>query len=207
VFQTYLTSFLIDPGIIPHPRNLEELARSDIKLGLTYKDEMFYTHRTDDQARQILAKKVECLDADDCYIWAKKYQNLSILTSELLYKFQNSIIPSDDTSSNSLCQIEDGVVEHGPIVMVLPKGSVLLDPINDIILRVVEAGVFGEWVAMTDHMLMVKQKSFIPGGLSDEYYKLTLEHLQSAFYLLLIGYCLSFVFFVTEHISNSALFS
>jgi len=207
VFQTYLTSFLIDPGIMPHPRNLEELARSDMKLGFAYKDEVFYQDRTDSQARQILAKKVECSASDTCYIWAKKYKNLSILTSDLLYKFQSSKNPSYDTSSNSLCQIEDGVVERGPIVMVLPKGSALLDRINDIIFHVVEAGVFGEWVKMTDHIQMVKEKAFFPVGLSDEYYKLSLEHLQSAFYLLLFGYCLSFVIFVTEHISNSALFS
>jgi len=207
VFQTYLTSFLIDPGIMPHPRNLEELARSDMKLGFAYKDEVFYQDRTDSQARHILAKKVECSASDTCYIWAKEYKNLSILTSDLLYKFQSSKIPSYNTSSNSLCQIEDGVVERGQIVMVLPKGSALLDRINDIIFHVVEAGVFGEWVKMTDHMQMVKEKAFFPGGLSDEYYKLSLEHLQSAFYLLLFGHCLSFVIFVTEHIGKSALFS
>ena len=207
VFQTYLTSFLIDPGIMPHPRNLEELVRSDMKLGIAYKDEVFYQDRTDSQARRILAKKVECSDPDTCYIWAKNHKNLSILTSDLLYKFQSSQIPSYDTSSNSLCQIEDGVVEHGPIVMVLPKGSALLDRINDVIFHVVEAGVFGYWVKMTDHIQMVKEKAFFPGGFSDEYYKLSLEHLQSAFYLLLLGYCLSFVIFVTEHISKSVLSS
>jgi len=207
VFQTYLTSFLIDPGIMPHPRNLEELARSDMKLGFSYKEDVFYQDRTDSQARRILAKKVECSASDACYIWAKKYKNMSILTSDLLYKFQSANNPSYDTSSNSLCQIEDGVVERGPIVMVLPKGSALLDRINDIIFRVVESGVFGEWVKMTDHIQMVKEKASFPGGLSDEYYKLSLEHLQSAFYLLLIGYCLSFVIFVTEHIGKSALFS
>jgi hypothetical protein len=189
---------------MPHPRNLEELARSDMKLGFAYKDEVFYQDRTDSQARHILAKKVECFGSDTCYIWAKKYKNLSILTSDLLYKFQSSKNPSDDTSSNSLCQIEDGVVERGPIVMVLPKGSALLDRINDIIFHVVEAGVFGEWVKMTDHIQMVKEKAFFPGGLSDEYYKLSLEHLQSAFYLLLFGYCLSFAIFVTEHIGKQS---
>ena len=207
VFQTYLTSFLVDPGIMPHPRNLKELARSDMKLGFAYKDEVFYQDRTDSQARQILAKKVECSTSDTCYIWAKKYKNVSILTSDLLYKFQSSKNPLYETSSHSLCQIEDGVVERGPIVMVLPKGSVLFDRINDIIFRVVESGVFGEWVKMTDHMQMVKEKAFFPGGLSDEYYKLSLEHLQSAFYLLLFGYCLSFVILVTEHIGKGALFS
>ena len=207
VFQTYLTSFLIDPGIMPHPRNLEELARCDMKLGFTYKEDVFYQDRTDSQARRILAKKVECAASDTCYIWAKKYKNISILTSHLLYKFQRANNPSYDTSSNSLCQIEDGVVERGPIVMVLPKGSALLDRINDIVFRVVESGVFGEWVKMTDHIQMVKEKALFPGGLSDEYYKLSLEHLQSAFYLLLIGYCLSFVIFVTEHIGKRVLFS
>ena len=207
VFQTYLTSFLIDPGIMPHPRNLEELARSDMKLGFSYKDEVFYQDRADSLACHILAKKVDCSASDTCYIWAKKYKNLSILTSDLLYKFQSSKNPSYDISSNSFCQIEDGVVERGPIVMVLPKGSALLDRINDIILHVVEAGVFGEWVKMTDHIQMVKEKTFFPGGLSDEYYRLSLEHLQSAFYLLLFGYCLSFILFVTEHVGNSVLFS
>jgi hypothetical protein len=207
VFQTYLTSFLIDPGIIPHPKNLDELARSDMKLGIAHRDIVFYLNRTDAQARHIMAKKLECVVEDACYVWAKKYRNLSILTSDLLYKFHRSQNLSYDTSSNSLCQIEDGVVEHGPVVMVLPKGSSLLDRINDIMFHVVEAGIFGEWVKMTNHMQMVKEKASFPGGLSDEYYKLSLEHLQSAFYLLLFGYCISFVIFVTEHIGNSALFS
>ena len=206
VFQTYLTSFLIDPGIMPHPRDLEELIRSDMKLGFGYMDEMIYQERADSQARHIMAKKVECVAGDNCYIWAKKYKNLSILMSDLLYKFQSSKNPSYDTNSNSLCHIEEGVVERGAIVMVLPKGSALLDRINDIISHVVEAGIFGEWVKMTDYTQMVKEKAFLPGGLSDEYHKLSLEHLQSAFYLLLLGYCLSFLIFVTEHIGNRVLF-
>lgn len=207
VFQTYLTSFLIDPGIMPHPRNLEELARSDMKLGFASKDGGFYQDRTDAQARHIMAKKVECDDADACYIWAKKYKNLSILTSDILYKFQSSQNLSFGTSINSLCQIDDGVVEHGPIVMVLAKGSFLLDRINNIICQVVEAGIFGEWVKMTNHIQMVKEKASFPGELSDEYYKLSLEHLQSAFYLLLFGYCLSFFIFITENAVKSVLCS
>jgi hypothetical protein len=205
VFQTYLTSFLIDPGVIPHARNVEELASSDIKLGFSYRDGVFYEHRTDAQSRKIMGKRVECEAEDTCFVWATKYKNLSILTSDILYKFQSSINRSDDTNSNSLCQIEDGVVEHGPIVMVLPKGTCLLDRINNIVLRVVEAGIFGEWVKMTDHMQMVKTKVFFPQGLSDEYYKLSLEHLQSAFHLMLFGSFLSCIVFVTELARNCVM--
>jgi hypothetical protein len=49
---------------------------------------------------------------------------------------------------------------------------------------------------------MVKMKAFFPRGLSDEYYELSLEHLQSAFYLLQCGYCLSFLIFVLEVVSK-----
>jgi hypothetical protein len=206
VFQTYLTSFLIDPGIIPHPRNLEELARSDMKLGINVADQGFYQDRTDAEARQIMAKKVECVNQRACYMSAKKYKNLAILLPELVYKFLRSENQTYETSSNFLCQIEDGVVEYGPVVMFLPKGSSLLSRINDIIYHVVEAGILDEWVKMSNHIQMVKEKASLPGGLSDEYYKLSLEHLQSAFYLLLLGYCISFVIFVTEHICKSALF-
>jgi hypothetical protein len=202
VFQTYLTSFLTDPGVMPHARNIEELAHSDIKLGFSYRDGVFYEDRGDAQSRDIMAKKVECLAEDTCFIWATKYKNISILTSDILYKFQSSLNRSGETNSNSLCQIEDGVVEHGPIVMVLPKGTCLLDRIDNIILHVVEAGIFGEWVKMTNHIQMVKTKAFFPQGLSDEYYKLSLEHLQSAFHLMDFGYCLSFIIFVTELMRN-----
>lgn len=207
VFQTYLTSFLIDPGVMPHARNLEELAETNMKLGFSYRDGVFYEDRADAQSRKIMSKKVECESKETCFVWATKYKNLSILTSDILYKFQSSINVSGETNSNSLCRIEDGVVEHGPIVMVLPRGSCLLDKINNIILHIVEAGIFGEWVKMSDYIHMVKRKAFFPHGLSDEYYKLSLEHLQSAFYLLMFGSCLSFIIFVTELICNCVLSS
>jgi hypothetical protein len=130
VFQTYLTSFLIDPGVMPHAKNMEELARSDMKLGFSSMDSVFYEDKADIQSRKIMAKKVECGPGDTCFIWAKKYKNLSILISDIIYKFQSSVNRSLDTNSNSLCQIEDGVVERGSIVMVLQKGSSLLDRIN-----------------------------------------------------------------------------
>lgn len=202
VFQTYLTSFLIDPGVMPHPKNMEELARSDMKLGFSPMDSVFYEDKADSQSRQIMAKRVECWAADICFIWAKKYKNISILISDTLYKFQSSVRRSPDTNSNLLCEIEDGIVERGSIVMVLPKGSPLLDRINDIILHVVGGGIFGEWVKMTHHMRMLKTEASIPHGLSDEYYELSLEHLQSAFFLLQSGYCLSFLTFVIEAISK-----
>jgi hypothetical protein len=198
VFQTYLTSFLIDPGLMPHPRTMEELVRSDMKLGVSSMDSVFYGDETDSQSRDIMARKVECGAGDICFLWAKKYKNISILISDTIYKFQSFVNRSHDTNSNLLCKIEDGIVERGAIVMVLPKGSFLLDHINDIILRVVEGGIFGEWVKMTDYMLMLKTKVSIPRGLSDEYYELSLEHLQSTFYLLQSGCCLSLLIFVIE---------
>jgi hypothetical protein len=198
VFQTYLTSFLIDPGVMPHPRTMEELARSDIKLGFSAMDSVFYEDEADSQSRKIMAKRVECWAADTCFIWAKKYKNISILISDTIYKFQSSVNRPLDTNSNLLCEIEDGVVERGSTVMVLPRGSPLLDRINDIILHVVEGGIFGEWVKMTHHMRMLKAKASVPHGLSEEYYELSLQHLQSAFFLLQSGYCLSFLAFVLE---------
>jgi hypothetical protein len=181
---------------------MEELARSDMKLGFSSMDSVFYEDKTDSQSRKIMTKKVLCGPGDTCFLWAKRYQNISILISDIIYKFQSSVNRSLDTNSNLLCEIEDGVVERGSIVMVLPKGSFLLDHINEIILHVVEGGIFGEWVRMTDHMRMVKMKAFFPRGLSDEYYELSLEHLQSAFYLLQCGHCLSVVIFVLEAVSK-----
>jgi hypothetical protein len=187
---------------MPHPRNMEELARSDMKLGFSPMDSVFYEDKADSQSRKIMSKRVECWAADTCFVWAKKYKNISILISDTIYKFQSSVSRSPDTNSNLLCEIEDGVVERGSIVMVLPKGSPLLDPINDIILHVVGGGIFGEWVKMTHHIRMLKTEASVPHGLSDEYYELSLEHLQSAFILLQSGHCLAFLTFVIEAASK-----
>jgi hypothetical protein len=73
----------------------------------------------------------------------------------------------------------------------------MIDEFNDVIQDVVEAGLLEQWLADLEYKAtLTSAKDFIlPPG---EYTKLTLEHLQSPFYFLFIGYAFSVLILIAE---------
>jgi hypothetical protein len=77
-------------------------------------------------------------------------------------------------------------------------GEPLLKRFNYIFGRVVEAGLYNYWISQfVDEYKILHQHIAIVNPL-DEYYSFNLQHVQPAFYLLLMGLCLSVICFVIE---------
>jgi len=74
--------------------------------------------------------------------------------------------------------------------------------VNEIIDRVVEAGLENFWISLTfNHRKLRARKIAIVHPLVG-YYGFNLCHLQPAFYILLIGWCLSALCFMVELLCN-----
>jgi hypothetical protein len=84
------------------------------------------------------------------------------------------------------------------------KGSPLTGRMNRILRRVFEGGLTGFWIR-TDRQLALIQAAYRSRSTSDdEYCDLSMEHLQGAFYLLVLGHLLSIMILLLENMSNRA---
>ncbi|KAJ9599501.1 hypothetical protein L9F63_010033 [Diploptera punctata] len=201
VFQAYLTTFLIDPGFRPHFKTFKELLDSDMKLGTIEFDLYLYNYSSSEYISRILEKNEDCSFKNHCVEWAIKYKNLSVIQSELniAYLIAASLIGSSADDTNLLCGIDE-VVQHLKLVTLMPKGSPLYQSVNDIIVRITEAGLYKQWLNLFLYEQKIKNKKYLPFRGSDEYTVLTLAHMQSPFLVMTLGYGLSIIMFTGEMI-------
>jgi hypothetical protein len=82
--------------------------------------------------------------------------------------------------------------------MMMQKGSPLLLPVNEIITRIVEAGLSDYWLQAIIEETRLKAGILQLESLKDSYIELNVSHLQGAFIFLFIGIGLSFMAFLSE---------
>ncbi|KAJ9585365.1 hypothetical protein L9F63_002825 [Diploptera punctata] len=87
------------------------------------------------------------------------------------------------------------------VVMPFTKGSLYLERFNYFITHILEAGIFNHW--HDDMKYTATLKTMIGLQIQDEeYIKLSLQHLQSPFLFLILGYLVSLLTFAIEFISG-----
>jgi hypothetical protein len=97
-----------------------------------------------------------------------------------------------------LCRIDDGVFLYLGAVMIMFYGELLLKRVNEIFSRMVEAGLYNYWYSQYLSEYKLEDPNIAIVNPLDEYYSFNLYHMQPAFYLFLIGLCLSAFCFVIE---------
>jgi hypothetical protein len=116
------------------------------------------------------------------------------------YAFLHSKVGTDymaavryvDSNGNPLFCHLDETFSRQYITTSVQKGSPMLARYNDVIQRVIEAGILDQWWAE----LKFQARNFtVPVG---DYIPLSMEHLQSAFYMLILGYAIPSVSFLVE---------
>jgi hypothetical protein len=143
--------------------------------------------------------KANCPSFEVCLNWAKYYKNVSVFWSEYSYQFE--YINGKLFGGNGeplLCRVDDGVMFTSQCVMVMFYGEPLLKRMNEIFGRVVEAGIYKFWVSRLENSYKIKFQNIGIVSPLDKYYSFNLYHMQPAFYLLLMGLCLSVFCFVIE---------
>jgi len=138
--------------------------------------------------------------------WICNHKNISIilLDIEAEYFYAVSYLVGEN-SKPILCKIEDGIVFPSSLTMMMFHGDPLMRRVNDIIDRVVEAGLYNYWISVEFNWRKIRFRKIALVHPLDGYYSFKIYHLQTVFYLLLMGWCLSALCFILEVLHNRVL--
>jgi hypothetical protein len=206
VFQAFLTTFLIDSGYEKPIQNKNELYESGMKLYYEKDLNNFFENGEETEVSKVQRDRANCSSYWDCVLWAKYHKNVSILAPDLELKLYYAVgFMLDEDSEPLMCKLEDGVVYNDGLRMLMLHGDPLLKRFSEIIDRVVEAGLYNYWISKEFYSYTSHTEMKANGDTHEVYYSYKLYHMQPAFYLLLIGWCLSALCFMVELFYNRIL--
>jgi hypothetical protein len=208
VFQTYFTSFLVDPGLKDRINDFDGLLKSGIEFGYDPFFDEFIKHSPDGRYQEAKNRRMSCIDRNYCFGRVSITGDFAYLESEpakMAYTFSHR--------DARLCPLEEGVINIA-LTMYMKKGNVLIDKINDVVTSVVESGLYrtmeldfhftvlhsgvqSKWFQKTVNETLESPDDNEP-VIQDGYVPLSLTHLHIAFYFAIVGYILSFFVLLGE---------
>jgi hypothetical protein len=178
---------------------MDELFASDIKFAYPPEISYIYEHSDETVLAKLQRNHANCQSYDVCLNWAFYQKNVSIvLNEEWLDVNYVAGFFSGENSEPLLCRLESGVLFSHGLSMVMLYGDPLLRLVTEIIDRVVEAGIYNYWISLRMYKIKLHTRKIGIVRSLDEYYSFKLYHMQPAFYLLLLGWCLSAICFLVE---------
>ena len=206
VFQAFLTKFLIDSGYNTPIRNMDELFASGMKQYYNPDYNFIFENGDETEKLRIQRNRVSCDSFWKCYSWAVYHRNVSLFISDHEADYLNNYIYSSNKPTEpSMCKLENGVVYNEDLRMVMLNGDPLLRRVSEIIVRLVEAGIYNFWLSLDKHMDNFQSQIIITVQPLEVYYSFNLYHMRPVFYLLLVGWCLSSLCFIFELLYNRLL--
>jgi hypothetical protein len=203
VFQAFLTSYLIEPGFQKQITSLDDLIESGLEYGYYPGIDVLLSDMPDWRLKEILSNRIPCYD-NACVERAIERKDFAALSDTLYTEYMKASAGYDRYGRSAVCSFgQESKVRH--LAMFLEKGSFLTEDFNRAIDVAVEAGMNNFWWKNILDTLRSKVVSVEGHTLMDDYTVLQLEHLQGAFYLLLLGYFLAFVAFIGEILHNKLL--
>jgi hypothetical protein len=139
-------------------------------------------------------------------MWAMYQKNVSFIFPDHYAEesYANGFFLGEN-SEPLVCKLEDGVIFQTGHTMLMFHGDPLLRRVTEIIDRVFESGMYKFWISLRMHKLKVLSRKISLFNPLVEYYSFNLYHMQPAFYLLLMGWCLCALCFVFEFLYNRVL--
>jgi hypothetical protein len=199
VFQTLLTSFLIEPGLEHQINSIEEILASNSKYGYNQWFDVVVRQSADTLSKVILQNRVECGEGNQppCLDWVAYHGNFSLLCSKTLLDYLLTRKYIDKHGKPLICQA-GGLFFPLNYVTYMAKGSPFLNPFDEIITRILESGISAEWIEIGLYLQRVHAGVTARKTLAGEYSSLSLEHAQSIFAILLPGLSFSALVFFLE---------
>jgi Ligand-gated ion channel. len=187
-YQSSLIGFLANPGNLPRINDLDNLLESGLELGIQNGIQEFFSDALDPRNKRILKSYVECNEYNyDLCLKRMAYEgNLAVAGGRIGLEFLAHTKYMKD-GKPLYVPFKDNI-QQGYMVIYLPRGSILLERINSIVLRLQNAGIIDKWV---NDIRRKFGKHFDKALPEDDFCVLTLAHLEGAFYLLLLGMLLS----------------
>ena len=205
-FNTVFQAFLIDSSYQTTIQNEKELYESGIKFYYPPDIEFLFENSDEMEVSLVQRNLASCHSFWVCFDWAINHQNTSVFASDFDIEFYYYDVDTlGENSENLLCSLEEGLVYNNALRMAMLKGDPLMRRVTEIIDRVVEGGLYNYWISLEmDWIILVNRQISLVNRL-DGYRSFNLYHMEPAFYLLLMGWCLSALCFIFELLYNRIL--
>jgi hypothetical protein len=191
VYQAYLTSFLIEPGLQHQLSSEDEMLTS----GIQYSTEtslifLYPVLKGTRYGHMSIVKEVASAEK------GVEKGMLTFLFSMFLVQYHIALDYTDADGMPRICYIEDDFA-FTLMTMFVPKGFPFKAWYDQVLLYLMQAGLVNFWWEDLKYTATLEKAGDfnLPPG---EYITLTMEHLQSAFYFLLLGYAISVISFLVE---------
>jgi hypothetical protein len=194
VFETFFTSFLVNPGFGTQIENFKDLLSSGLEYGYDIRFyESFYKRNNSDEEMSNDFKPSDCTDTETCLLRVVNDKDFATLQVEYMAMYFATIyLPK----GSLLCSMRDKY-RAVRTVMYFPTGSHFLIPINGVIRRIIEAGFIKKFVGDMIELWKIQKDSHavrdfvVKDNSVEDYFVFNLSHLQIAFWSLAVGLCLS----------------
>ena len=198
LFQSFFTSFLIEPGLEKQISTMEELMnKSWVKF---VKSSVLFGFVIAERAGSLLELTVKLNSSEKSIEEFFKTNNSAVIASDLDMKVK---IPAHYFKCLSRCSFVC-FGQSGYSVDFLPS-SHYFEAFNSKVLQCFEAGLF---IHLEDNFAFLNLDSIRDitqlehkvnvHDIADTYFKLNVQHLNIVFYILICGYIFSFIVFIAE---------
>jgi hypothetical protein len=189
VYQTFLTSFLINPGFQKQISTEDLILNSGIKFG--YHPVMELTNTELSGLRY--GNRQNCSDMNYCIGRMAHEGDFAVPIDKLFAEYMMSAQYVDTDGKPPFCHLDEMFSTLFP-AMYLQKGSPVLDRFSEIICRI------NRYVV--DRLAVARNVT----ALTVDYSAMLLTRLQSAFLMLILGFVCSALVFIGELLCSSTLF-
>ncbi|GFG32739.1 hypothetical protein Cfor_12152 [Coptotermes formosanus] len=193
VYQAYLTSFLIDPGLQHQLASEDEILNSGIECTTETGIIFLYPELKGTRYRHMNST----VEVDSAQTRVAE-GTLAFLYATFPVEYNTALKYKDANGVPSICKIKDDFA-FNLITIHVPKGFQLKAEYDQVLLNLLQAGLVSLWwedLKYTAALEGAREFGSPPGEY--KYIVLTLKHLQSAFYFLLLGYAMSVLSFLSE---------
>ncbi|PSN52611.1 Ionotropic receptor 198 [Blattella germanica] len=203
VFQAFFITFLINPGLEHQVNTFEEILKSGVSFGYNPLIDAIVS----DSESEVRNRRLACNDNNKppCLDWVAYNRNFSLLLSATFMDYILTRWYLDENGKPLICQAGDTF--YGThYVTYMNKGHPLLEQMNRMITRVIEAGFNAQLMERGMEKQRIQAAAKEREVYSDEYNNLSLDYLQGAFLIHICGVFLSFIAFLGELFGNRFLF-
>jgi hypothetical protein len=191
VYQAFFTSFEVDPGLHHQIDTIEELLDTPVDFMISPALDPFFT----DDMLERLKPMIRC-EPTNCLEYVTTVYNATTFLGRVLLGYHLEALSKKEHRHEVHPFGQDSFQLHA--VLMLQKGSPFLLPFNDVIQRIVEAGLVEYWKEAIIEERRLKAGVLAIESLKDSYVELNILHLQGAFIFLFIGFAFSFIIFLAE---------
>jgi len=198
VFQTFMSSFLVDPGLEKQISTLDDILHSGFRYGMPRTSAgLLFTHRK--LIEYAMNNRMEpCQNVVDCAKKVAEEGNFVTVLATVTAEYLNTYQTLDEKGAGLLYLLKDNKLWVNFQVFLLPKGSGLLKTFNKLMTGAQESGLVAYFWKDILRTSALKSGSVRLQTPLDDYTVFTLTYLQSAFFLLFLGYVGAFCLLVVE---------